>query len=70
MIVNHDRGVCGRESVKNRCWCNVTNKKVLLRKVVVIKVTIKKATYVDLTEQYKILFIFSIATLNSKRVLI
>ena len=51
MIVNHDRGVRGRESVKNRCRCHVTNKKVLLRKVVVIKVTIKKATYVDLTEQ-------------------
>ena len=41
---------------------------MLLRKVVVIKVTIKKATYVDLTEQYKILFIFSIAILNGKRV--
>ena len=51
MIVNHDCGVCGRESVKNRCRCHVTNKKVLLRKVVVIKVTIKKDTYVDLTEQ-------------------
>ena len=51
MIVNHDRGVCGRELVKNRCRCHVTNKKVLLRKVVVIEVTIKKATYVELTEQ-------------------
>ena len=27
MIVNHDRGVCDRESVKKRCWYHVTNKK-------------------------------------------
>ena len=34
-----------------------------------IKLEAKKATYVDLTNQYKILFIFSIVALNIIRVL-
>ena len=35
----------------------------------VIKVKAKKATYVDLTDQYKILFILSVAALTIIRVL-
>ena len=35
----------------------------------VTKVKVKKATYVDLTEQEKILFIFSIAALNIIQIL-
>ena len=32
----------------------------------ILKIKIKKATYVDLTDQYKILFIISIAALNGR----